>query len=126
MWVLCAGLLTAGAVALPQIAVSADMPMHGDMAGMNMMPHSASEHSAIAESYKKKAANYREDADMHRKMLAEYKLGAAKAPKQSENPWVAKMRRHCEKYIKDADTLAGEAEHFADFHTMQAKEVQGK
>ena len=42
------------------------------------------------------------------------------------NPWLAKMEKHCAALAKDADKLAADAEKAADFHTMQAKELQAK
>lgn len=125
-WLLGASLLAMGAFAFPQIAASADVPMQGDMASMKMMPQTADEHSAMAESYKTKAAGYRQDAEMHRQMLADYKKGAVPGQKGGENPWVTKERRHCEKYIKDANNLAADADQFAQFHAMRAKEIQGQ
>ena len=108
------------------VVVRADDSMSG-MSGMKMMPNTASEHTAMADSYKKKAAQYRQDADFHRQMLAEYTKGVPAQPKSpTENPWVAKERVHCEKYIKDAERLATTADEFAQFHTMRAQEVQGK
>jgi hypothetical protein len=107
----------------PQTAPVA--PSASMAAGMKMMPQTAEEHSAMAESYKQKAANYRQDAEMHRQMLAEYKKGAVHL-KQGENPWVTKMRLHCEKYIVDADRLVADADEFAQFHTMRAKELRGQ
>lgn len=124
-WLLSASLLVAGIVALPQVAVSVEMPMQSDESGMKMTPQTTDEHSALAASYKQKGANYRQDAEMHRQMLAEYKKGAVHL-KQGENPWVAKMRVHCEKYIVDADRLAGDVDDFAQFHTMRAKELRGQ
>lgn len=43
-----------------------------------------------------------------------------------ENPWVTKMKTHCESYIRKADGLAKEADDFAQFHTMRAREAEGK
>jgi hypothetical protein len=120
-----ASLLAAGLFSLPQTAMSVDMQMQSDQAAMTMMPKTADEHSAMAESYKQKAANYRQDAEMHRQMLAEYKKGAVHL-KQGENPWVTKMRLHCEKYIMDAERLAADADEFTQFHTMRAKELRGQ
>ncbi len=122
---LSASLLAVGIFALPQIAASIETEMPAAAAGMKMMPQTTDEHSAMAESYKQKAATYRQDADMHRQMLAEYKKGAVHI-KQGENPWVTKMRLHCEKYIADADRLAADADEFAKFHTMRAEELRGK
>jgi hypothetical protein len=103
------------------IAVSAD----DSMSGMKNMPQTAAEHTAMADSYTKKAAEYRQDAQFHRQMLADYKKGVAVATKSPvENSWIAKERIHCEKYIKDAEQLATDDDQFAKFHTMRAKEVQ--
>ncbi len=63
---------------------------------------------------------------MHRKMYADYKMTVAIHPKGPENPWLKKMRDHCDRYIKDAEILAADAEKFADFHRMRAAELQGK
>jgi hypothetical protein len=115
----------AGVFAWPPIAVSAEGQTQSDVAGMMKMPQTAEEHSAVAESYKQKAAKYRQDAETHRHMLAEYKKGAVHL-KQGENPWVKKMRLHCEAYIADAERLAADADDFAKFHTMRAKELQGQ
>jgi hypothetical protein len=92
-------------------------------------PDTAQDHLALADGYKKKAAAYREDAATHRQMLASYKKQVAaptdaKAP--AENPWIKKMRLHCEEYIRDADKLAASADQFAEFHTMRAAELKGK
>lgn len=116
-------LLATAAFAVPPEAMHSETMDHSKMAGMAMMPHSEAEHAAMADSYKAKAAGYREDAEMHRKMLADYKASAASNPKSGENPWVTKMRLHCGKYIKDANRLAIDADQFAQFHTMQAKEM---
>jgi hypothetical protein len=87
------------------------------------------EHQALADGYRKKTAAYREDAATHRQMLATYKKQVA-VPTDGktgiENPWVKKMRVHCEAYIRDADRLAADSEKFTEFHTMRAAELQGK
>jgi hypothetical protein len=91
------------------------------------IPHTAQEHRERAEQYKKKAAESRQEAESHRKMLSEYAKGVATLPKErGENPNIRKMRLHCEKYIKDAETLASDAEDMAKWHLMRAKELEGK
>lgn len=91
------------------------------------VPKTAQEHLAMAERYKDKVSQYRVEAAFHRKMLEDYKRGVATNPKSpSENPWIKEMRLHCEKYIKDADNLAGEALKFSEYHLMRAKELQGQ
>lgn len=91
------------------------------------LPETPQEHLAMSEEYKKKAVTYREEAAFHRKMLADYKAQVRPDPRQAfENPYVKKMRIHCEAYIKDAEALAADAEKFADFHRLRAAELQGK
>ena len=86
----------------------------------------AEDHLAKAAEYRKKAAAYREEAAMHRKMYADYKMTVAINPKAPENPWLRKMRDHCDRYIKDAEALALDAEKFAEYHGFRAAELQGK
>ncbi len=86
----------------------------------------AEDHLAKAAEYRKKAAAYREEAAIHRKMYADYKLTVATHPKAPENPWLRKMRDHCDRYIKDAEALAVDAEKFAEYHGFRAAELQGK
>jgi hypothetical protein len=89
----------------------------------------ADEHLALADTYRKQTAVYREEAAAHRQMLETYKKRVAvpsDARSGIENAWVKKMRLHCEEYIRDADKLAVDTEKFADFHTMRAAELQGK
>ena len=90
-------------------------------------PQTAQEHRERAEYYKKKAAEYRGEAESHKKMLADYSKGVARNPKDTgENPYVKKMRLHCEKYINAAENLAREADEMARYHEMRAKEVEGR
>jgi len=90
-------------------------------------PQTAQEHRERAEYYKKKAAEYRADAESHKKMLVDYSKGVARNPKDTgENPYIKKMRLHCEKYISAAENLAREADEMAKFHEMRAKEMEGK
>jgi hypothetical protein len=100
----------------------------GHQSGQEMKaPQTAQEHRERAEYYKKKAAEYRAEADSHKKMLAEYSKGVAKSPKDTgENPYIKKMRLHCDKYIQAAENLAREADEMARYHEMRAKEMEGK
>jgi hypothetical protein len=91
------------------------------------IPQTAGDHYELAESYRKKAVGYREEAEAHKKMLAEYSRRVAKNPKDpGENPYVRKMRLHCEKYFRAAEALAREADEMAKFHTSRARELEGK
>ena len=92
-------------------------------------PKTAQEHFDLAKKYDARAAEYRAEADTHRKMLADYKRRYGSPlllSKTGRDPWVDKMKAHCEAYIKDAEALAAEATAFAEFHRMRGKEMQGQ
>jgi uncharacterized protein HemX len=90
-------------------------------------PQTAQEHRERAEQYRKKAAEYRKEAEAHKKMLTDYSKTVARNPKDTgENAYIKKMRLHCEKYINAAETLAQEADEMAKYHTLRAKEIEGK
>ncbi len=83
------------------------------------------DHLALAKEYAAKAATYRKEAAVHRKMLDEY-LSQAVTERAEIDPGRKQMRAHCQGYIDKAEALAVEAEKFADFHRMRAAELQGK
>jgi hypothetical protein len=87
----------------------------------------AAEHLALAKKYKEKAAQYRQEAAEQRSMAETYKEsvpGPAKGG--AENPWAKKMQTHYDTIAADADKLAADADEAAEFHTLRAKELQGK
>lgn len=90
------------------------------------VPESAKDHSEMAEHYEKVAAQTREDIEAHKKMLADFTRTAISSPKAGENPHRRTMRLHCERYIKAAEGLVAEADASAKFHTLRAKELEGK
>ena len=109
--------------ALHSQSAAQDQPTHE----MEMkVPESAQDHYAMAEHYQKVAAETREDIEMHKKMLADFTKSVASNPKSGENPYAKKMRLHCERYIKAAEALATEADASAKFHSLRAKEMEGK
>ena len=114
-------LSASGALALPQ-----SVAPPSESAQAPKVAVTAEDHLAKAAEYRKKAATYREEAAMHRKMYADYKMTVAIHPKAPENPWLRKMRDHCDRYIKDAEALAVDAEKFAEYHGFRAAELQGK
>jgi hypothetical protein len=90
-------------------------------------PETAQEHYAMADKYTKEAAELQGEIAQHRAMLADYSKGVAKLPKATgENSYIKNMRLHCEKYIKAAESLAAEDTELAKFHTLRAKELEGK
>ena len=106
------------------LAVAQDHHDHGQEM---QAPQTAQEHKARAEQYQKKADEYRKEAAAHKKMLVDYSKTVARNPKDTgESGYIRKMRLHCQKYSKAAEALAQEAEDMAKFHTMRAKEMEGK
>lgn len=92
------------------------------------VPQTAADHEALAKSYRDQAAQYKKVADDHRAMAEAYKKSVAMPVDKSgkKNPWLVKMEKHCAMLAKDADKLAADAEKAADYHTLRAKELQGK
>jgi hypothetical protein len=92
------------------------------------IPQTIEEHTALAKEYQKKAAGYRQEAKDHEAMKAAYKNGTSNAQEKrgQKNPWVVQMEKHCDQIIKDSEKLAVDNEKAADFHTLRAKELQGK
>jgi hypothetical protein len=90
------------------------------------VPTTAAEHEALAKQYKDQAAQYKKTADEHKAMAAAYAKSHPDAKGGAKNPFNEKMQKHCKALAADADKLAADAEKAADFHTMRAKELQGK
>lgn len=93
------------------------------------LPQTPDDHLALARDYDAKVARYREEAQTHRRMLAEQVQRASVPPRKGANlepGWLAKMREHCEGYIRAAEQLAAEASKFAEYHRLRAAELQGK
>jgi hypothetical protein len=90
------------------------------------VPETAADHMALAKQYADKAAAYHAEAENHRKMSEAYKKSVATSPKNPSNPWAMKMQRHCMAFVKDAEKLAADAQKAADYHTLRAKELEGK
>ena len=91
------------------------------------IPETASDHLAMAQSYREKVKTYLQEVDTHQQMLEAYKKRVMVNPKAPmENPWLKKMRKHCQGYITDARRLAAEAQKFADYHELRGKELQGQ
>ena len=90
------------------------------------VPTTVAEHEALAKQYKDQAAQYKKVGDEHRAMAAAYGKAHPDAKGGAKNPWNQKMQKHCEALAKDADKMAADSEKAADFHTLRAKELQGK
>jgi hypothetical protein len=90
------------------------------------VPVTVADHTALAKQYADKATAYKAEAESHRKMAEAYKKSVATTPKAPENPFVKKMEKHCQALAKDADKLAADAQKAAEYHTLRAKELEGK
>ena len=91
------------------------------------IPETASAHLAMAQNYREKVKMYFQEVETHQQMLEAYKKRVPVNPKaQMENPWIKKMRKHCERYIAEARSLAAEAQEFAKYHELRGKELQGQ
>ena len=113
------------ALALASGSVVAMSPV--GQAQQAQVPTTVEDHLALAKTYQEKAASYRKEAASHREMFEAYKKSVATSPKTpGPNPWVAKMQKHCQTLAKDADKLAADSEKAAEYHTLRAKELQGK
>ena len=127
-----AALVMAAALSLGLAAVGAAGSSNEprDMQGAQLgVPQTPDEHFARAAYYKEKAAAYRQEAETHHKMFADYdkKHGSPGAKALTgQDASVNKMRKHCDDYIKEAETLAAEAERFAEFHRMLGEEMKTK
>jgi hypothetical protein len=90
------------------------------------VPTTAAEHEARAKQYRDQAAQYKTIAAEHRAMAAEYATTHQPTNGPTPNPSNTKMQKHCEAIAKDADKMAADSEQAANYHTMRAKELQGK
>ena len=102
------------------------------------VPHTPEEHLARADYYKKKAVEYRAEADAHRKMLEDYHKKHPDIPWNTpenndvrpsdaiETSLVTKERKHCDEFTSALKKVAEEADRFAEFHRMSAEEMRGK
>ena len=90
------------------------------------VPQTAAEHEALAKSYKEQAAQYKKVAEEHKAMAAAYAKAHPDAKGGAKNPFNEKMQKHCKMLAADADKLASDAEKAGDYHTLRAKELQGK
>jgi hypothetical protein len=90
------------------------------------VPTTVAEHEAMAKQYNEQGGQYKKLADDHRMMAAAYAAQHQPTNGPTANAGAVKMKKHCETIAKDADRLASDAEKAADYHTMRAKELQGK
>lgn len=91
------------------------------------VPTTAADHLALAKTYQEKAITYRKEAATHHHMAEAYKKSIPGPSKGGQpNPWAVKMDKHCAMLAKDAEKLANDYEKSAEYHTLRAKELEGK
>jgi hypothetical protein len=113
---------TMAAGAAPQMTATPQAAVASREAGK--VPSTPREWDARAESYRKKAASYRGEAELHREMLAETERRIGGPSKSSGSPWLKKIREHCKSFIEDAERLAVDADKFADLSEQRAAELR--
>jgi len=90
------------------------------------LPETAAEHMAMSGSYVEKAAVWRAEADLHKKMAAEYLKSHPDRKSGARNSWAVKMEEHCSALVRDARNAASDADELARFHRLRALELEGK
>lgn len=95
-------------------------------AGEAKVPTTTAEHEALAKQYKDQATLFKQVGDDHRAMAAAYAKEHPDSKGGVKSSWNTKMQKHCAALAKDADKLAADADKAADYHSLRAKELQGK
>jgi hypothetical protein len=93
------------------------------------VPETAAEHLALAKHYQEKATEYRAEAQTHKDMAAAYKKAALSSHAVAQggsDPKLTKAIAHCNAIAATAEKLASENQKAADYHTLRAKEMEGK
>ena len=118
------------APAVREVAAQVVSAKESDGRGIRF-PTTAEDHLAEAADYERKAAAYREDAAMHRRMYVAYERWAAElAPKdrrgkrRKKTSWLGDLKRHCESYAAGAERLADDSAQLAEFHRQRASELR--
>lgn len=111
---------------LATLALSLSLVGAPALADEAKVPVTVGDHMAMSKSYAEKAVTYRAEAAYHREMARAYAKAHPDRKSGGRNPWTVKMEKHCNAIIKDAETLADDAEWAAKFHEMHARELEGK
>ncbi|HEY0709809.1 MAG TPA: hypothetical protein VGG33_23550 [Polyangia bacterium] len=90
------------------------------------VPETAADHEALAKTYREKAEGYRKDAEWHKAMAAAYAKAHPDTKGGAKNPFNTKMQKHCNQLAAASEKLAKESEKAGEFHSLRAKESQGK
>jgi hypothetical protein len=90
------------------------------------VPATTAEHEVLAKQYQDQAAQLKKVGDDHRAMAATYAKEHPDSKGGVKNSFNSKMQKHCAALAKDADKLAADAAKAAEYHSLRAKELQGK
>jgi len=90
------------------------------------IPRTAEEHRAMAKSYRMKAMNYEREAETHRLMCEEYGFQISIPKNQAAGPSLIAAQKQCERYAHDTTGLVEDARERAEYHTAQAKALDGR
>lgn len=89
------------------------------------IPQTASEHRAMAESYRAKAIAYQTETETHRLMCEEYKFKVAMpATPMETGPSLMQAQKQCERYARDTTDLVENARELAVYHEARAKALE--
>lgn len=91
------------------------------------VPRTPEDHLELAQRYSSLAGKERQRAESLRASLARDLERFAVPPNKTgrDYPWVAKRKQEGEQQISHAAAAAAEAQRFAEFHRMRAKEIEG-
>jgi hypothetical protein len=96
------------------------------LAGDVKLPETVAEHMAMSKEYTEKAATWRAEADLHKKMAAEYLKSHPDRKSGARSSWAVRMEEHCSALVRDARAAAADADDLAKFHRLRALELEGK
>lgn len=82
------------------------------------------QHRQMAKDYRRQAASYGLDAQMHRLLRDTYREGVSATTRGRGNSWWSQARAHCDRMAAEAKRLSQEAEAMAALHEEQARAIE--
>lgn len=82
------------------------------------------QHRQMAMDYRRQAAAYRLDAQMHRQLRDTYRQGVSAKTRDRRKAWWSQARVHCDRMIVEAEKLSREADAMVALHEEQAREIE--
>jgi hypothetical protein len=105
-----------GSLALAPGVARADGAAHSLEQVLVESADSPADHAALANHFRAKAAEARQDAKLHQHMARSYAGGKMMEREQ--------MRKHCEKLAADDEAIAAEYDELAKVHDAEAKKAK--